>query len=181
MESGEIRRWFYVLISDRRGEMRDEARGRISAEGGYGYAALARAGTLIAEAICGDGGAGKVKEALKEFATLPLSSEWNGYAEAAGQTVIAAAIFQESAEKRDSMLEQGLYMLLRAQSGGFLLSTFSMGQVKPLAEGGGRLKDIAETMIRVNALLMPETRLMPKPPAAGPKRLPGVKHFKGTV
>ncbi|MCI0504167.1 hypothetical protein L0Y65_05670 [Candidatus Micrarchaeota archaeon] len=183
MEGSEIRRLFYVLISDRRGQVRDDARERIIAAGGDDYAALARAGAILGEAIGGEAPAGTLADARKEFDSLPLGGQWNGYREAAGQTLIAASRTQQgrSAQEQEALLEEGLMLIGRAQDGGVPVSRYSIEQIKPVAEGEGRLAPVAGSIIKQNALLLPDIKPVQKRQNPVAKKAPGTGGMKGTA
>jgi hypothetical protein len=183
MEGDEIQRLFFILIADERGAARDEARERIAAIGGAEYGALSRGGALIGEAICGNGGRNELANAQKEFGTLPIGSEWNGYLETAGQTLVIAVLSQggRDAAVLDAMLEHSLLLLSKAQDGGYPLSEFTMERVRRVADGDSRHKALADSIVRQNALLLPEPRRMPRPPASRLKKPPGDGRVRGTA
>lgn len=167
MESDEIRRQYYALVSDTRGEKRRDAEGKLSVSGGRECAVLAKAGRIISLVVCENGPAGELDKAIGELGTLPPTLFWIKFIEISGQVLVAAGAEPSgtrSPQESGAIVEAGLKMLARTQSWGIPLSDFSLRQVKQVVDSGGALSGAAQVIVRQNEELLPERTRMPSIP-----------------
>jgi hypothetical protein len=167
MDSDEIRRLYYVLVSDTRGEKRLDAEQKLSADGGRECAVLAKAGRIISLVVCGNDPAGELDKAIGELGTLPPTFFWSKFMEISGQVLVAAGAEPSGKwgkQESGAIVEAGLKMFARTQSMGIPISEFSMRQVRQSMDGGGGVFGMAETIIKQNEQLLPERARMPRFP-----------------
>ena len=125
MDETDPKEDFYRAIADSRERERSEAVARISAREDEGYRIIADAARRIAEVVHGGARPDTISQVIESFGDLPLTTEWYGFIEIAGQVVLGKGI----SENDPGLLNAGLGLMEKARSLGLPLSSLSQAMV----------------------------------------------------
>ncbi len=151
----EARGKFSTLVSDKRDEEKLRAYESLVRGGDERMARVARLGLAVSRVVAGDAPPSGLNAVFDDAMSLPKSSFWNGFMEAAAQALAKKGLGMDVGEPRRQMLAASLKAFSIAMGGCLPLSDFSMEVVREVKGAESSLAGDADSITMLNRSYSP--------------------------
>lgn len=163
MDETEIKKAYFVLISEARPEKREEAFKKLRSSDDLYVRDLAGIGKSISLVLRGVAEPANLDNVLSYFDRVPMANHWYGLIEASGQIILTSALSTREQDRAKQLFRYGLKMIDRALGGTIPVNETTVELICNIGCDDAEIMRLANSLVKKNTALVPERKSFRSP------------------